>query len=1079
MTAMSVRSDQIPGMSTYCLVHSPRTRSEPPLLDGGQQAVVNHAGGPLLVLAGPGTGKTTTLVESVVDRIEVRGLAPEQVLVLTFSRKAAEELRDRISARLGRTTSTLLSSTFHSFCYGLVRRYLSVDAFADPVRLLSAAEQDIRLRELLAGSRASGKVSWPPSVQPALRTKGLAAEVRAALARARDQGLEPADLVAAGNAAGRPEWSALGAFFDEYLDVLDAEGVLDYSELIHRAVLLAQRPEVRRNLRREFAAVFVDEYQDTDPAQVRLLHALSGQGGDLVVFGDPDQSIYAFRGADVQGIMRFPQEFASANGEPAKVIALGTTRRFGDRLLLASRRVATGLGLPGTIDRDTFQVFRNPTAASNRYGPGRIDAMTFSSPGAEVDQVADILRRAHLEDGLCWSQMAVLVRSGVRSISMLRRSLVACGVPVEVAVDELPLRREPAVQPLLLALRACADPSVLTPEVARDLLISPLGGFDAADVRRLARQLREADRACTPGKRLPRPSGVLLSEALADREILATGTGRLARAAHRLAVLLFQGRALVESGAPAEDALWHLWDGTRWPLRLRAAVDRGGAAARLAHRDLDAVCALFELAARAEQRSGHSGVATFLEAVSSQQIPGDTRADRGVRGAAVRLLTAHRSKGLEWPLVVVTGVQEGVWPDLRLRGSLLQPDRLGRDGVVAATTAAGLMGEERRLFYVAVTRARQRLVVTAVASPEPDGDQPSRFLGDLGVEVRPIPGRPARPMSLSGVMGQLRAVSADRHCSPALRRTAAARLARLAAEVDEAGTAMFPHADPASWWGLCELTRAEQPMCAADQPVRLSGSAISKLMDCPLSWFLSREVAADSRGSSAGFGTVIHLLAQAVGHGEHEPDADQLMRRVDEVWEQLQFDAPWVAERERVEAAAAVQRFVTWHLGRPGREVLASERPFDFEVVVGGDRLRLCGAMDRVERDDQGRIVVVDFKTVKRAPGASSLPDDPQLGAYQFAVSRGALADEAGPEPQVGGAELVHLRLDEGGGPKVQSQPPPNAGDDGRTTFEVQLQTAVATIRSERFVARPGPACRYCQFKRMCPARSDGRQVVP
>jgi ATP-dependent exoDNAse (exonuclease V) beta subunit len=311
----------------------------------------------------------------------------------------------------------------------------------------------------------------------------------------------------------------------------------------------------------------------------------------------------------------------------------------------------------------------------------------------------------------------------------------------------------------------------------------------------------------------------------------------------------------------------------------------------------------------------------------------------------------------------------------------LQPDRLGRDGVVAATTAAGLMAEERRLFYVAVTRARQRLVVTAVASPEPDGDQPSRFVGDLGVEVRSISGRPARPMSLSGVVGQLRAISADPHSSPALRRAAAARLARLAAEPDEAGTALFRQADPASWWGVRELTRAEQPMCAPDQPVRLSGSAISKLMDCPLSWFLSREVAADSRGSSAGFGTLIHVLAQAVGQQESEPDSDQLMRRVDEVWDQLQFEAPWVAERERREATAALQRFVGWHLGRTGRQVLASELRFDVEVDVAGDRVRLRGAIDRLERDEQDRIVVVDFKTGKRAPDAGSLRDDPQLGA--------------------------------------------------------------------------------------------------
>jgi superfamily I DNA/RNA helicase/RecB family exonuclease len=1077
---MSARSDQIPTMSTYSLVRSRPVPNAPPVLDSGQRAVVDHAGGPLLVLAGPGTGKTTTLVEAVVDRIVRQGLTPEQVLVLTFSRKSAEEMRDRITARLARTTSTPLSSTFHAFCYGLIGRYRPADAFDVPLRLLSAPEQDIRLRELLAGSRTSGKVTWPASVRAALSTKGLAAEVRAALAHAREQGLESADLIEAGQASDRPEWTALGAFFDEYLDVLDAEGVVDYAELVHRAVLLAERPDVRRELRRDFAAVFVDEYQDTDPAQVRLLQAVAGQGRDLVVVGDPDQSIYAFRGADVRGIMRFPQEFARTDGTPAPVIALGTTRRFGERLLTASRRVAAGLGVPGTLDRDTFDVFRNPTAASNRYGPGRVEVLTFSSAGAEVEQVADILRRSHLEDGLGWSEMAVLVRSGVRSIPSLRRALVASGVPVEVAADELPLRQEPAVRPLLLALRVCSDPSSLTPEIARELLVSPLGGFDAADVRRLGRRLRDADTAENHGERAPKPSGELLTNALGDPAILATHRGWLAETAYALTNLLVAGRALIESGAPAEDALWHLWDGTRWPIRLRASVDRGGAAARMAHRDLDAVCALFEQAARAEERRGHSGVSNFLDAVSRQQVPGDTLAERGVRGAAVRLLTAHRSKGLEWPLVVVTGVQEGVWPDLRRRGSLLQSDRLAPDGLVEPMSAAALMAEERRLFYVAATRARQRLVVTAVASPEPDGDQPSRLLSVLGVEIRSVPGRPARPMSLSGVVGQLRAVSADPSCSLALRRSVSTRLARLMREVDAVGSPLFPHADPDCWWGLRDITHAEQPLRASDQPVALSASAISRLMQCPLSWFLSREAAGDSARSSAlGFGSVIHVLAEAVAQQVTEPDAEQLMHCVDAVWDKLQFEAPWVAERERSEARAALRRFVAWHLSRSDRDVLATEASFEVEIPVVGDRATLRGAIDRVERDSQGRIVVVDFKTGKRAPAGGSLRDDPQLGAYQLAVRHGAaLADEAGSDIREGGAELVHLRIDDSSLPKVQWQPPQAPGEDGRTAAEMQVQAAAETIRSERFVARPGPACRHCQFTRVCPAGPSGRQVV-
>ena len=185
--------------------------------------------------------------------------------------------------------------------------------------------------------------------------------------------------------------------------------------------------------------------------------------------------------------------------------------------------------------------------------------------------------------------------------------------------------------------------------------------------------------------------------------------------------------------------------------------------------------ALFEVAAReAEKRdaaavTGSAGVRDFLSRLVAQQIPADTLAEQGVRGAAVRLLTAHRSKGLEWDLVVVAHVQQDGWPDLRRRSTLLQADRIGRGELVPPLTARELLQEERRLFYVACTRARSRLVVTAVASAEDDGDQPSRFLAELGLPVEKVEGRPERPLSLAGLVSELRRTLADPATAPGLR----------------------------------------------------------------------------------------------------------------------------------------------------------------------------------------------------------------------------------------------------------------------------------------------------------------------
>src|SRR3954469_5952944 len=198
---------------TYRLRREPPAPLVRPVLDAAQQAVVDHAAGPLLVLAGPGTGKTTTLVEAVVARVERgrRRLRPEQVLVLTFSRKAADELRARITARLGRTVTEPSAWTFHSFCHALVRRYATGPGLEMP-RLLSGPEREVRIRELLRGNADGDGTRWPPSVVPALRTRGLALEVADLLDRARERGLDGPPLAAMGETADRPDWVAAGQF---------------------------------------------------------------------------------------------------------------------------------------------------------------------------------------------------------------------------------------------------------------------------------------------------------------------------------------------------------------------------------------------------------------------------------------------------------------------------------------------------------------------------------------------------------------------------------------------------------------------------------------------------------------------------------------------------------------------------------------------------------------------------------------------------------------------------------------------------------------------------------------------------
>jgi superfamily I DNA/RNA helicase len=275
---------------------------------------------------------------------------------------------------------------------------------------------------LLRGNAAGeGITRWPAELRPALALRGFAREVADLLDRARERGLDGTALVRLGTAHERPAWVAAGQFLEEYLDVLAARDELDYAGLVSQATVLLQGPAAE--LCDRFSAVYVDEYQDTDPAQERLLRLLAGGGRLLVAVGDPDQSIYAFRGADVDNILDFRNRFRDRSGHTAALVTLDTCRRMDAATLAPSRELARRIPLGElTTQRKQHRGLRGagPAAAA----PPQVQL--FPTVAEEVTAIADLLRRAHLVDGLPWDRMAVLVRSGVRSISVLRLARSHC-----------------------------------------------------------------------------------------------------------------------------------------------------------------------------------------------------------------------------------------------------------------------------------------------------------------------------------------------------------------------------------------------------------------------------------------------------------------------------------------------------------------------------------------------------------------------------------------------------------------------------------------------------------------------------
>src|SRR5215469_15316153 len=1097
------------GAPAYRLVRRPLPASAVrPTLDDAQQRVVSHAAGPLLVLAGPGTGKTTAIVESVVHRISGRGLDPERVLVLTFSRKAAEEVGERITMRLGRTTRQPLALTFHSYAYALVRREFVLDG-EEPPTLLSGPEQLLEVRRLLRGEAEDGGGNWPERLRPALGTRGFAAELRDFLLRAAERGLDGRGLADLGRERHRDDWVAAGGFLERYASRFDLAPLpaYDYAEIVRIGARLLGRAATRDRERQAYDVVLVDEYQDTDPAQENLLHALAGDGRELIVVGDPDQSIYGFRGADTRAVSRFTERFRAPDGSPAKVIALRTCRRSGQFLLSASRRIAARL--PAAQAEETPHAERAHRALVPLRGadPGTARIIVAATASQEASVIADTLRRAHLIDGLAWSSMAVLVRSATRQVPVLRRALAAAGVPVTIAGDELPLTAEPGTRPLLTLLDCALRPGALDEETAAELLTGPLGGTDALGLRRLRRWLRAAAQAAgeLPGQE---PLAAVLRD---PRELAllgpARGTprggatrpagggwagmagGNALAAAQRVAGLLAAGAQTAEKGVgvggggTAHDVLWAVWNASGLAAAWQQASVAGGSRGAAADADLDAVVALFDAATRFTARFPQGSPRLFLDTVAGQEIVGDTLAERAARGDGVAVLTAHRAKGLEWDLVVVAGVQEGTWPDVRTRGSLLSMDKLvdaasetasgaGPPDQAAATSpdaadaaaaalASKLLDEERRLFYVAVTRARRALIVTAVGGADSE-ERPSRFLAELaGDDIEPehVSEAGRRWLSLPALTADLRRAAADRALPGPVRRAAAAQLARLAA-------AGVRGASPRQWYALTELSG---PGPVTDGDVRLSPSQVESFTKCGLRWLLESAAGVSSPSVLRHFGIVIHAAAALAADGADDAD---ITKRIDEAWRHLDFGSAWYSTKQREQAERMVRRFLDWHRANPRRLVTV-----DQELRVSVGRVQITGRVDRLEQDADGSAVVVDLKTGSSRPADDELDRHPQLGVYQLAVLLGAFEDLGLTRP--GGAELVQVgKAGLTARARVQQQRSLSADPEPGWAREL-VETVADGMSGSVFHATANPGCRVCPAAACCPVHERGAQVSP
>ncbi|WP_415648482.1 ATP-dependent helicase [Stackebrandtia soli] len=1015
------------------------------LPDRHQREVIDHRTGPLLVTGGPGSGKTTTLVEAVAARVE-EGSAPGSILVFGFGRRGASRLRRRIAARLDRTGDEVPVFSFAAYAFAILRLAAAARDAPPPI-LLPGPEQDVIIRRLLA----SDTIDWPESVRPALATSAFVAQLRDLLLRATERGVSAPRLAELGRRHDRPEWISAADFVTRYVDVLALSSVTgaasyDTAEIVRAAASeLADQPDLITPPR----FVFVDELHDIDPASVALLRLVSA-GASITAFGDADSATFGFRGGDARIMRQFTDLFPHSDGNPADHIDLPVCHRSAKELVTAAHAVSQRLS--GGAHRASDHAPRPES------GDGDVVVLEVPSATQQGAHVAQWLRTAHLRDGVEWSRMAVIVKSATQ-LGPIERALRHAAIPIRSGSDDTPLSAQPLVTHLLTAIRCGLDPKSLDEETASALLQSPYGGGDALSERRL----RQALRTQATADDTFRSSGELLVEALREPSLLVSIPDELwADPARRIAGLMECARDTVGT---VEDVLWAVWDRSNLGETLARRAVSADSRAFGADAGLDAMMTLFDWAAKFTDRLPGAGCEVFVGHVLEQRLPADSVAEHARRGPAVELLTAHSAKGREWDLVVVAGVQEGVWPNLRPRGSLMGAEYLVETLTSGAADVVDpikvLLDEERRLFYVAMTRARDRLLVTTVA--DDDEELPSRFAAELGVE-------PERrdtvttPLTLSGLVARLRRVAIGPDGPE--RDDAIALLARLAAD----GVAA---AHPDRWWGVAPLSD-DGPIVDDGGTVNLSPSAIEKADRCGLRWLLEQHGGSEPPGIAQQLGTLVHAAAERAATA---PDPRSAMEQVlaDHI-DTLPKEATWKVAQERERVFGMADQLAQWLDANP-REFVAAERAFRVDVPVPDTTVTasLKGKVDRLELDLTGRLHVVDIKTGTAKPRKAEMERHLQLAAYQVAIQRGAF-EALAPGAPPGGGELVYPELGSKAASTMTQPALPDAANPGWA--EEKLAGVAKTMAGSTFLAIHSDKCRTCAVKQCCPISGKGKPVT-
>jgi DNA helicase-2/ATP-dependent DNA helicase PcrA len=962
-------------------------------LNAAQTDAVTHDRGPLLIVAGAGTGKTTVLTRRIAYLIATRRARPEEILALTFTDKAALEMEERVDVLVPYGYADVRIATFHAFGDWLLREHALELGLTPAFRVLNRAEQVLFLRSRLFELPLR---HFRPLGDPTRHLQALAS----LFGRAKDEDLSPeaylahADRLAA-EAAAHPEdaerrdlaarTGELAATYAAYRDLMAREGLVDFGDQILLALrLLRERPYVLAHYQRRFRYILVDEFQDTNHAQFELVKLLAGRDRNVTVVGDDDQAIFRFRGASMSNILGFDAAYPDA-----RRVVLVENYRSGQRLLDAAYRLIRH------NDPDRLEAARGiDKRLVARAGAGAdVVHLAFDTVTQEADEVARRLEDEVGRGRRAYRDVAILVRANADADPFLR-ALNLRGIPWTFSGNQ-GLYGRPEVRLCIAFLRVVAHPDDSVSLYA--LAASPLFGVPAVDLARCGTHADRRNRWLFD-----------ILRGLDEAEDLREGISvEGAEAIRRLMKELERYMGLAAELGTGE-LLYQFVTDTGWLARMsRASTPREEA-------EVQNVARFFRRVQEAAPVLPRDHVREFVNhldaLIDAGEDPAVSEAD--VDAPAVRVLTVHKAKGLEFPVVFVVGLVQGRFP-WRNRGEALElPDALVRDRPASADFR---LQEERRLFYVAMTRAREALYLT---SARDYGGRSARKVSQFVLEALDLPRGAARPLKTTAI--------------EELRR------AGMAAEPETAG----------------------EPPLGPDVVLEISHRQVDDYETCPLKYRYIHVLRVPIRRHHAVvYGETLHRVVEHYlrrrAAGLFTP-LDDLLATYEREWRNEGF-LTWAHEAARREAGRqAVTRF--WH-----EEEASGGRPThverEFGVTLGGEDgpIRIRGRWDRVDETDAGP-VIVDYKSSDVRELAQA--DERAAESLQLKIYGLVWREMTGRLPR-----RVELRFLESG--VVGGHVPTDA--DADQALEA-VRAAARGIRARRFAATPSyQACRHCAYGQICP----------